>query len=54
MSAALVPFLVQIVNISSCNTPPEVVGIPPEESWTTIVLFLLLVSFTVTNPEEGL
>ncbi len=31
-------FLVQVVNASSCTTPPEIIGIPPEESCTPVLV----------------
>jgi hypothetical protein len=33
-----VQFLVQVVNASSCAIPPEIVGIPPEESCTPVIV----------------
>ena len=38
LSSVPVQFLVQVVNTSSCAIPPEVVGIPPEDSCTSVIV----------------
>lgn len=38
LSSVPVQFLVQVVNVSSCTTPPEVVGGPPADSCTPVIV----------------
>ena len=38
LSSVPVQFLVQVVNPPSCVTPPEIVGIPPEDSCTPVIV----------------